>query len=352
MEIRNIKIDQIKIENRLWEINEKRIQPLAESIEKVGLMNPITVLESDGEYILIAGEHRINAYKYLKWDTIPCHVYQREFDDIEKDKAKCVIMEVDENLMRKIRDVYEESYLLYQRKQAYEKLYPSATKEAKQKLGASKTNGTKDNLSEADNVKTFAQDTAEKLGVSERSINRKLRRATILTEQMGEQVQRLKLNNAAIDNIIKGKDDDAREAAKIYLDTLEKMANEVDDYKELSKILNAECRVWTSIGYDISDNPIFYANMFKGKMEDEYLNKNIKVEQEKEENIKYKLSFINEDLLEELKKHIKLRHKNLENLDNNSVIEFAMMIYIEFCKQTNETVLDMLEKGLLNNINK
>ena len=232
MEIRNIKIDQIKIENRLWEINEKRIQPLAESIEKVGLMNPITVLESDGEYILIAGEHRINAYKYLKWDTIPCHVYQREFDDIEKDKAKCVIMEVDENLMRKIRDVYEESYLLYQRKEAYEKLYPNSTKEAKQsKAGREKSDNlnnvsSSDILAEVDKeVKTFVEDAAEKLNMSERNIQRKLKRGEILNSELGEKINELGLKPNAIDLMIVGDNEEAKKAVVEHIESLEFIKN-------------------------------------------------------------------------------------------------------------------------------
>ena len=283
MEIRNIKIDQIKIENRLWEINEKRIQPLAESIEKVGLMNPITVLESDGEYILIAGEHRINAYKYLKWDTIPCHVYQREFDDIEKDKAKCVIMEVDENLMRKIRDVYEESYLLYQRKEAYEKLYPNSTKEAKQsKAGREKSDNlnnvsSSDILAEVDKeVKTFVEDAAEKLNMSERNIQRKLKRGEILNSELGEKINELGLKPNAIDLMIVGDNEEAKKAVVEHIESLEFIKNNsysdincqklfMDTYKELKIEKESE-----EYNYQVN-NPVAFAKELRVKLNEKAL---------------------------------------------------------------------------------
>ena len=283
MEIRNIKIDQIKIENRLWEINEKRIQPLAESIEKVGLMNPITVLESDGEYILIAGEHRINAYKYLKWDTIPCHVYQREFKDIEKDKAKCVIMEVDENLMRKIRDVYEESYLLYQRKEAYEKLYPSSTKEAKQSMaGSNNGKGMVNNgiaspkMVEPENVKTFVQDTAEKLNVSETNIKRKLRRGEILNSELSEKINELGLKPNAIDLMIIGDNEEAKKAVATHIESLEFIKDNsysdincqklfMDTYKELKIEKESE-----EYNYQVN-NPVAFAKELRVKLNEKAL---------------------------------------------------------------------------------
>ena len=282
MEIRNIKIDQIKIENRLWEINEKRIQPLAESIEKVGLMNPITVLESDGEYILIAGEHRINAYKYLNWDTIPCHVYQREFDDIEKDKAKCVIMEVDENLMRKIRDVYEESYLLYQRKEAYEKLYPSSTKEAKQSVSGKEKSDNLNNVSaseifaEAEDVKTFAQDAADKLNTTERSIRQMVSRGDILTPELGEKINELGLKSNAIDLMIIGDNEEAKKAVTTHIESLEFIKNNsysdincqklfMDTYKELKIEKESE-----EYNYQVN-NPVAFAKELRVKLNEKAL---------------------------------------------------------------------------------
>lgn len=288
MEILNLKVDDIKIENRLWEINEERIQPLAESIEKVGLMNPITVLNNEGQYILIAGEHRINAYKYLGRDTIPCHVYQREFEDIEKDKAKCVIMEVDENLMRKIRDVYEEGYLLYQRKEAYEKLYPSATKEAKQsQAGIEKANNLNNvsgstKMSEAEGTKTFVQDTAEKLKVSQTEVKRKVRRGEILTPEIGEKINELGLKPNAVDLMIIGDNEEAKVAVAEHLQSLEFIKNnsygEINPQKlfmETYKELKSE-KEFEEYNYQVN-HPVEFAKELRVK-----LNKKALEEQKKE----------------------------------------------------------------------
>ena len=50
---------------------DSTIEDLAKSIEKQGLLSPITVFEKqDGKYALIAGQRRLLACKYLGWPTI------------------------------------------------------------------------------------------------------------------------------------------------------------------------------------------------------------------------------------------------------------------------------------------
>ena len=74
MDIINIKIEDLHISN----INVRKnlinnIEELADSIEKNGLINPITVkLNSDGKYDIIAGQRRYLAMKSLNRKYIPC----------------------------------------------------------------------------------------------------------------------------------------------------------------------------------------------------------------------------------------------------------------------------------------
>ena len=63
-----VPIDKIKIRYRLRTPKQEKIEELAESIKTLGLLNPITV---DNELYLIAGFHRLNAYKLLGYKAIP-----------------------------------------------------------------------------------------------------------------------------------------------------------------------------------------------------------------------------------------------------------------------------------------
>lgn len=50
------------------------IEDLAKSIETDGLLNPITVLEKENYFELLAGGRRLQAFKLLQKQTIPCHI--------------------------------------------------------------------------------------------------------------------------------------------------------------------------------------------------------------------------------------------------------------------------------------
>ena len=125
---KEINIDDIVIQNeRLWKIKDEQVQNLKKSIEEIGLMNPVTIQKRQDRYILIGGEHRYTACKQLGYKTIPCNIIPREYDNDEDEDARLVLMEGDENLVRRNADFLEESFLLNRRKIAYEKLHPECT---------------------------------------------------------------------------------------------------------------------------------------------------------------------------------------------------------------------------------
>lgn len=61
------------------EFNQARLEELAKSIEKSGLIQPIIVRKTGDGYQLIAGERRLRAYRYLGKETIPAII--RAVDD-------------------------------------------------------------------------------------------------------------------------------------------------------------------------------------------------------------------------------------------------------------------------------
>lgn len=124
MVIQDIPVSKVKkLGKRLWQINKEKVISIAESIKVIGLLNPIIVLEDESGYILLSGEHRLLAYKHNKIKTIPAIVHQKQYDDMELEKAKYLIIEADENLARRRPDSHEEAYMLWYRKEAYQTLF-------------------------------------------------------------------------------------------------------------------------------------------------------------------------------------------------------------------------------------
>lgn len=62
--------------------NESDIEGLAETIEKHGLINPITLREKNGRYQIISGERRFRALKHLN-----------------REKAQAIVLTIDDNKM-------------------------------------------------------------------------------------------------------------------------------------------------------------------------------------------------------------------------------------------------------------
>ena len=72
-EIVRLKIKDIENESSVKRLDfyDESIERLASSIEKDGLLSPITVCKrDDGKYNLIFGERRYKAYKYLEYKEI------------------------------------------------------------------------------------------------------------------------------------------------------------------------------------------------------------------------------------------------------------------------------------------
>ena len=90
VEVQDIPVNDIKIRFRLRTPKDSKIEEIAGSIKTLGLISPITV---DSKNYLIAGFHRLHAYKLLGLETIP---------SIVKDTSKVYgeLMEIDENLKR------------------------------------------------------------------------------------------------------------------------------------------------------------------------------------------------------------------------------------------------------------
>ena len=80
--------------------NQNSLEQLASSINELGLIQPITVKEKDGKYILISGERRLRAFKKLNLESIPAYI--RKAND-----QSSLEMALVENIQRRDLDAIE-----------------------------------------------------------------------------------------------------------------------------------------------------------------------------------------------------------------------------------------------------
>ena len=88
---------------------DSEILELAESIDRQGLINPITVQKrDDGKYEVIAGHRRFEAVKRLGWPHVECNI----FEDLNE--KEIILAQIAENCQRKqmsaseLVDVFED----------------------------------------------------------------------------------------------------------------------------------------------------------------------------------------------------------------------------------------------------
>ena len=82
MEVLQIHCSDIQTNNQNF-FEVANIEELADSIDLVGLQQPLVVTKTDIGYLLIAGHRRFEAVKSLGWDTVPCIVSKPINNELE-----------------------------------------------------------------------------------------------------------------------------------------------------------------------------------------------------------------------------------------------------------------------------
>ena len=84
----NIPLDVIdEIDDQPFPINEEKIEQIADSIENVGVIEPIIVIENLGRYKILSGRHRYRACKKLGKEDIPCYI-----KNVSEDVARYILI--------------------------------------------------------------------------------------------------------------------------------------------------------------------------------------------------------------------------------------------------------------------
>lgn len=187
--IRELPLDQIKPRPDARAIDGATVAGLAESIATVGLLNPIRVRATAGQWEVIAGSHRLAACKRLGLADIECIV-------VEDNDLLAELAMIDENLCRAELSPSDRARQTARRKVIYLELHPETGH------GGDRKSDQVDNLS----TRSFAAETAAVTGTDARTVRRDAER--------GE-----KIIGAAM-NVVRGTSLDVG----TYLDKLKKLS--------------------------------------------------------------------------------------------------------------------------------
>lgn len=203
------------------------VDALADSIKQVGLLNPLTV---DRHGTLISGAHRLEACKRLGWTAVDVNMVSLE-------GLRAELAEIDENLIRN-HDIH---YLhmgdqLARRKEIYEALHPETK------------NGGDPRTKSFRSGPAFTEDTANKMGVTRRTIEQSVQMAENLTPEAKDAILENNLLKSEAIAIAREEPDAqvprvlsfAAERAKQEKAKLERDLAQIDyDYANIRKFRNA-----------------------------------------------------------------------------------------------------------------
>jgi N6-adenosine-specific RNA methylase IME4/ParB-like chromosome segregation protein Spo0J len=177
------KINEIVLNDNRRKVDESKVKELAESIKQLGLINPITVNSNN---VLIAGNHRLEAFKLLGKDEIEVSV-------LDLNNLLAELAEIDENLVRNELHWTDADKQIARRKIIYLELYPDTKKGAVNQH-------TKDVLNE--NF-AFSKTTANLTNQSKRTIEQSVKRGNEITEQEAEVLKTIDAPKSYGDILIK-----------------------------------------------------------------------------------------------------------------------------------------------------
>jgi len=170
-----LKTADIDASDRLRDVDMDWAAAIAGSMLSRSIDTPITVRLREGVPTLVAGAHRLAAFKINGWEDLEEGVH---FNWVKMNDGEARLAEIDENLMRRELSAVDRAIFLAKRKEVWDELYPETTKtgpRAKNELRTSCPQFM---------PKTFAKDAAAKTGLSDRSIRRSVELIKLLSRDV------------------------------------------------------------------------------------------------------------------------------------------------------------------------
>ncbi len=163
----DIAVARCRVNAAAREVRPIHVETLARSIAAIGLIQPISVRRVGEDFEVIAGIHRLMAFRQLGRSHIPALV--RDADDLHAELAL-----IDENLIRNELSPAERARAIARRKAIWDALHPDTR--AHVAGGKARHRPASDNLS-------FAASTAHATGKNRRTVERDAHRGAALGEE-------------------------------------------------------------------------------------------------------------------------------------------------------------------------
>ena len=154
--VREIAIADITVADRLRSVDDVWVDALATTIAAHGQPHPILLAKAGEGWLLLDGEHRLKACDKLGQATVLATL-------VEASAAEQRLLQIDANLIRRDLNPLDRAAFLAERKKVYEELHPETKAGV---AGALAKHGS------ANDIMSFAAETAEKIGLSRKSIER------------------------------------------------------------------------------------------------------------------------------------------------------------------------------------
>ncbi|GBR09398.1 ParB/RepB/Spo0J family partition protein [Gluconobacter frateurii] len=157
MNVIEIPLNQIEVGNRLRTVDPSWVEFLAASIAERGQDTPVWVrkIGRSEKYALIAGGHRYAALEKAGKEVAIASV-------VKATETEAQLLEIDENLIRRELTPLDRATFLARRKAVYEELHPETKQGGDRK--------SDQNAELCGLIPAFSEATAEKLGLSRRTI--------------------------------------------------------------------------------------------------------------------------------------------------------------------------------------
>lgn len=171
LQINKVKVSEIVERDRMRPVSEAGVESLMASIREIGIMKDAIHVRQrrDGQLVLIAGGHRLEAARRLGWEEIEAKVWADLTDDMAR------LMEIDDNLAGAEMNALDTAVFLATRKEVYERLHPEARR------GFAGGKARHGQLTDTMSVSSFAAATAEKFGLTDRHVRRMIAAGSALS---------------------------------------------------------------------------------------------------------------------------------------------------------------------------
>lgn len=224
------------------------ISQLAQSIQELGLINPITILP-DGT--LVAGRHRLAACESLEWKEIDVSIAQL-------DQLHAELAEIDENIVRSELHWTERDSQLARRKVIYESIYPETKKGGDRRSILPQLTQSK-----ADNrpsIPSFIQDTSNKTNVGISVVKDSIQRASAFTNDQMEALKEAEVTQTEATRIARLPEPEREETIKLVSRGVPAalLTSETNEWFTPPKYVEMARELMGGIDLDPASNP--YAN--------------------------------------------------------------------------------------------